>query len=254
MMRIFDSHAHYDDPRFDEDRETLLSTLPSRGVEGIITCGTDLKTSRASLDLAAQYPYIKAACGFYPGDAEGVGAEEYAKLAELLKNNNCVAVGEIGLEYHYDDVPRDIQLPCFERQLALAVELDKPAIVHDREAHDDTLRLLKKYKPRGVLHCYSGSVEMLKEIVKLGMYIGLGGAVTFKNAKKPVEAARAVPLELLLLETDAPYMAPVPHRGHRNDSSYISYVAEVIAEARGTDAETICAATADNAKRLFEIV
>ncbi len=126
-------------------------------------------------------------------------------------------------------------------------------IIHDREAHDDTLRLLKKYKPRGVLHCYSGSVEMLKEIVKLEMYIGLGGAVTFKNAKKPVEAAKAVPLDLLLLETDAPYMTPVPHRGHRNDSSYISYVAEAIAEARGLDAETVCAVTAENAKRLFRI-
>ncbi len=253
MMRIFDSHAHYDDPRFDEDRENLLSTLPSRGVEGIITCGTNVATSEASLAIAEKYPYIKAACGIYPGEALKIAPGDFARLAELLKDENCVALGEIGLEYHYDDVPREIQLDCFEKQLKMAAYTGKPVIIHDREAHDDTLRLLKKYQPRGVLHCYSGSVEMLKEIVKLEMYIGLGGAVTFKNAKKPVEAAKAVPLDLLLLETDAPYMTPVPHRGKRNDSSYIPYAAEVIAEARGLDAETVCAVTAENAKRLFGI-
>lgn len=253
MMRIFDSHAHYDDPRFDEDRENLLSTLPSRGVEGIITCGTDIASSEKNLEIAARYPYIKAACGIYPGEALKVKPGDMARLGDLLKDENCVALGEIGLEYHYDDAPREVQLDLFERQLKMAVYIDIPVIIHDREAHDDTLRLLKKYKPRGVLHCYSGSVEMLKELMKLDLYIGLGGAVTFKNARRPVEVAAAVQLDRLLLETDAPYMTPVPYRGRRNDSSYIPYAAQVIAEARGLDAETVCAVTAENAKRLFGV-
>ncbi|MBR1810856.1 MAG: TatD family hydrolase [Clostridia bacterium] len=253
MSRIFDSHAHYDDPRFDEDRQALLSSLPSKGIVGVITCGTDIVTSQKSLKIAEKYPYIKAACGIYPGEADKIAPGDFASLSEMLKNKNCVAIGEIGLEYHYDDVPRATQLACFEKQLKMAVYLDMPVIVHDREAHEDTMRLLRKYKPKGVLHCYSGSVEMLKEIVKLGMYIGLGGAVTFKNAQKPLEAASFVPLDRLLVETDAPYMSPVPFRGKRCDSSMIAYSAAKIAEARGMEVDALLAATAENARRLFQI-
>lgn len=253
MSRIFDTHAHYEDSRFDFDRDALLKGLPLRGVEGVITCGIDIKTSEKALALAETYPYIKAACGIDPQEADKVSPGDFARLSELLKNKNCVAIGEIGLEYHYDDVPRDTQLSVFEKQLKMAKYLHLPVIVHDREAHADTLRLLHKYRPAGVLHCFSGSVEMMEEIVKLGMYIGLGGVVTFKNAKKPLAVASAVPLERLVMETDAPYMAPEPFRGKRCDSSLIPYAAAKIAEVRHMDTDALLAQTAENARRLFQI-
>lgn len=253
MSRIFDTHAHYDDSRFDVDRDELLSSLPDHGIEGVITCGVDVKSSERALKLAEQYPYIKAACGIDPQEADKIAPGDFAALTELLKNKNCVAIGEIGLEYHYRDVPRSVQLDCFEKQLKMAVYLDKPVIVHDREAHADTLTLLTKYKPRGILHCFSGSLEMAEQLIAIGMYIGMGGAVTFKNARKPLEVAASIPIERLVLETDSPYMTPEPFRGRRCDSSLITYSAARIAEARGMRIDDLLSVTADNARRLFRL-
>ncbi len=251
MNNIFDSHAHYDSEAFDADRKELLSALPLQGVCGIVNCGSDMASSLKSLELADEFEFVYAACGIHPHEAEGCKDGYLSVLKKLCSEAKCVAVGEIGLDYHYDFSPRDIQQKVFEDQLALAKELDLPVIIHDREAHEDTLNLLKKYKPRGVVHCFSGSVEMAKEIVKLGMYIGLGGAVTFKNARKPREVAEYVPSDMLLIETDCPYMTPVPFRGKRCDSSFIPYTAEVIAEARGVTPQEILDLTRVNANKLF---
>ena len=253
MRNIFDSHAHYNDEQFDIDRDSLLASLPEAGIVGIINCGTDVASSLASLRMAEKYPFVYAACGYHPESALEFTDECLAETEKMLSHEKCVAVGEIGLEYHYDFVPKDIQLQVFEKHLQLAVKHDMPVIVHDREAHADTMELLKKYKPSGVLHCYSGSAEMAKEVLKLGMYIGLGGAVTFKNAVKPVEVAEMIPLNRLLLETDCPYMAPVPMRGKRNNSAYIEYVAEKIADVRGVSPQEILDITSENTKTLFGI-
>lgn len=251
MNNIFDSHAHYDSEAFNDDRKELLNALQGQGVCGIINCGSDMASSLASLELADEFDYIYAACGVHPHEAESCKQGYLPVLKKLCMEKKCVAVGEIGLDYHYDFSPRDIQKKVFEQQLVLAKELDLPVIIHDREAHEDTFELLKRYKPKGVVHCFSGSAEMAKEIVKLGMYIGLGGAVTFKNARKPLEVAAVVPSDRLLIETDCPYMTPVPHRGKRCDSSYILFTAEVLASARNTTAEEILDLTRKNANTLF---
>ena len=250
---IFDSHAHYDDERFADDRKELLNKLFDNGVAGIVNCGSDLKSSITSLNLASQFRNMYAAVGIHPHEAENVGKNDLLLLSDMLNDKKCVAVGEIGLDYHYDFSPRDIQKSIFEKQLQLATEKDMPVIIHDREAHEDTMTLLKKYRPKGVVHCFSGSAEMAKEVIALGMYIGLGGAVTFKNAKKPISVAAVVPDDKLLIETDCPYMAPVPHRGERNDSSLIPYIAQVIAEVRNTTAQEVLDITNNNAKNLFKI-
>ncbi len=250
---IFDSHAHYDDERFADDRKELLNKLFDNGVAGIVNCGSDLKSSITSLNLASQFRNMYAAVGVHPHEAENVGKNDLLLLSDMLNDKKCVAVGEIGLDYHYDFSPRDIQKSIFEKQLQLATEKNMPVIIHDREAHEDTMTLLKKYRPKGVVHCFSGSAEMAKEVIALGMYIGLGGAVTFKNAKKPVSVAAVVPDDKLLIETDCPYMAPVPHRGERNDSSLIPYIAQVIAEVRNTTAQEVLDITNNNAKNLFKI-
>lgn len=253
LTHIFDSHAHYDDGRFSEDLHELLELLPQKGVSGVISCGVNAETTRFAQALAQKYEYIYAAAGFHPLNLEDVPENPEAILRGLLTDPKTVAIGEIGLDYHYEKESRDAQVKLFEIQLRLAKELDLPVIVHDREAHDDTLRLLKKIQPKGVVHCFSGSVETAKEILKLGMYIGLGGAVTFKNAVKPVEVAAMVPEDRLLLETDAPYMTPVPHRGKRCDSSHIAYTAARIAEIRGIDTQKLCEQTENNTRRLFGI-
>lgn len=248
---IFDTHAHYDDEKFDEDRDEFLSSLPSLGVANVINCGCDLETCLKSIELAEKYDYFYCALGIHPSNITDNSENECEKIREFYSHSKCVAVSEIGLEYHYDFVPKETQLDFFEKQLILANELKLPVIVHDREAHDDTMRLLKKYKPSGVVHCFSGSVEMAKEVLKLGMYIGLGGAVTFKNAKKPIEVAQYVPEDMLLLETDCPYMAPVPYRGQRNSSDLIAFTAEKIAEVRNTEPQRLIDKTNANAKYLF---
>lgn len=248
---IFDTHAHYDDSRFDDDREELVSSLFSKGVSHIINCACDYKSCITTLNLSDKYENVYAALGVHAHEAEELTDEDYEKILHLFSREKVVAMGEIGLDYHYDFSPREIQKEVFERQLILARDLDLPVIIHDREAHEDTMNLLKKYRPKGVVHCFSGSAEMAKEIIKLGMYIGIGGAVTFKNAKKPVEVVSEIPLDRLLLETDAPYMTPVPFRGQRCDSSHIAYTAEKIAEIKGMTAQQIIDICNENAHRLF---
>ncbi len=228
MNNIFDSHAHYNDPAFDSDRDEVLNSLGEKGVSNVINCATDYNSSLISLSYAEKYSFIYASCGLHPEDIKDDYEDELEKIYPLLIEKKCVAVGEIGLDYHYDEIPRSIQIDVFTRQLIKANEMNLPVIVHDREAHADTLELLKKYKPKGVLHCFSGSVETAREVLNLGMYLGFGGVVTFKNAVKSVETAKYVPLDRILLETDCPYMAPVPYRGKRNDSSLIKFAAEKI--------------------------
>lgn len=260
MTKIFDSHAHYDDPVFDADRHELLERLFAESVCQIINVGADLATSQMSIELAHRYPGIHASVGIHPGSVKDAPSDAIQQLERLLSEDKVVAVGEIGLDYYYDDnAPRDVQKEYFRAQLELARDYDLPVIIHDRDAHGDTMELLREYRPKGVVHCFSGSVEMAREVVSLGMYIGLGGAVTFKNARVPVEVAAAVPLTSLLVETDAPYMAPVPFRGKRCDSSLIAYTADKIASARtmasgiGVTPDEILSAARDNAARLFGI-
>ncbi|MBS6702367.1 MAG: TatD family hydrolase [Clostridiales bacterium] len=252
---IFDSHAHYDDRAFDGDREAVLSTLPGAGVCGVINCGVDILSSQKALALAAQYPFLWAAVGIHGQEAGRAKPGDLNRLLPLLEEPRAVALGEIGLDYHYDDgAPREVQRELLERQLQIAVERDIPVILHDREAHEDMWKLLQRYKPRGVMHCFSGSVEMARDLVGIGMYIGLGGAVTFKNARRPIEVAAWVPKDRLLIETDAPYMTPVPFRGKRNTSALISYTAEKIAQVRGVTSEQVLRMTKMNAERLFGVV
>ena len=252
---IFDSHAHYFDRRFASEypggADALLRELLPHPVSRIINVGTNPENSRAAIAQAAEHPGMFAAAGIHPEDCEEQGESDIDALIPLLMHKKCVAIGEIGLDYHYSPENRTRQLLFFEKQLSIAKEFDLPVIIHDREAHADTLELLKKYRPKGVLHCFSGSAETAKEVVALGMYIGLGGAVTFKNARRPLEVAAVVPSDRLLLETDCPYMSPVPFRGKRNDSSLIPYAAEVIAAVRNDTAQNIINIAADNARTLF---
>ncbi len=254
MPKIFDSHAHYDSERFDEDRYELLGSMPEKNVEYIINAGCDIPTSEVSIELADRFPFVYAAAGIHPHEADSVGAETYDRLRELLAHPRVVAVGEIGLDYHYDFSPRELQREVLAVQLEISKELDLPVIIHDREAHGDMYDILRRYAPlKGVMHCFSGSAELMRESIKLGLHIGLGGSVTFKNAVHPVEVARETPLERLLLETDCPYMTPVPHRGERCDSSYISITARRIAEIRQMEVDHLLTETGNNAKRLFGI-
>ncbi len=253
MGQIFDSHAHYDDEKFETDRSSVLDGLFSDKICGIINCGCDLKSSLMSVELAEKYSGIYAAVGVHPHEAEDMTDEEFNKILKLLDNSKVVAIGEIGLDFHYDFSPREKQIQMFERQVKIAKELEIPIIVHDREAHEETYKILRKYRPEGVVHCFSGSVELAKETVKLGMYIGLGGAVTFKNAVKPVEVAEITPIERILLETDAPYMSPVPMRGKRCQSDMIEYTAKKIAEIKNLDYNTVVDITCKNTKELFKL-
>lgn len=255
LTNIFDTHAHYDDEAFSEDADELLSGLPDRGVTGVVTCGVNLVSSANALDFAKKYDFVYAALGYHP---ENIGDERKGDLdliAQLLSDEKkAVAVGEIGLDYYYDNAaPKEEQIDLFERQIEIAKDLDLPIIVHDREAHGDTLEILKKYKPKGVVHCFSGSVEMAREVVKLGMFIGMGGVVTFKNARKAVEVVSDVPIDKLVLETDCPYLAPVPFRGKRNDSGLIANVAEVIGEIKGIDPQKLLDITCENAHVLYNL-
>ena len=254
MYPIFDSHAHYDDTAFDPDREELLARLPSMGVGAVIHAATDPDSARRGLDMAERYPYMRVAVGIHPEAADRAAPGWLAELDDLCTHPLVCGVGEIGLDYHYEDAaPRQVQLDLFRRQLELALAHDLPVIVHDRDAHEDTLRILTEYRPAGVVHCFSGSVEMMREVVELGMYIGLGGVTTFKNARRPAAVAAAVPADRLLLETDAPYMAPEPFRGRRCDSSLIAHTAAHMAELRGTDTDTLLRTAWDNACRLFRV-
>ncbi|MBQ9946705.1 MAG: TatD family hydrolase [Clostridia bacterium] len=250
---IFDSHAHYDDERFTDDLDALLTEFPSVGICGVVNCATDISSCQKSLEMAERFSFVHFAAGIHPHEAEKIPSDYIDLLYKYIRNKKCVAIGEIGLDYYYDFCQRDIQKKVFEQQLQLAKELDIPVIIHDREAHADVYELLKKYRPKGIVHCFSGSYEMAKETVKLGMYIGLGGAVTFKNAKKPVEVAKNIPCEKIVLETDCPYLSPVPFRGKRNDSSLIPYTAEFIADLKEMDTQELIDITTKNSKEIFGI-
>lgn len=253
IENIFDTHAHYDDEKFDGDRQEVIAKIFSSGVCAVINCGCDVQSSQKSVLLAKEYDKFYCAVGIHPHSAEEE-QDLLPQIYEMSKENKVVAIGEIGLDYHYDFSDREIQKAVFEKQIVFANENDIPVIVHSREATADTLAILKKYKPKGVVHCFTGSVETAKEILQLGMYIGIGGAITFKNAVKPVEAAKYIPLERILLETDCPYMSPVPFRGKRNDSSLIEYTAKKLAQIKNIDVEQIANVTKQNAKDLFKEV
>ena len=253
MACIFDSHAHYDDARFERIREELLSSMPQNNVCGIINCGTDVSSSRVSLNLAKKYDFMYAAVGYHPESIDDSTVFDEKAMRELISHQKTVAIGEIGLDYYWDTTFKEQQLALFERQLDFANKNNMPVIIHDREAHGDTLALLQKYKPKGVLHCFSGSVEMAAEAVKSGLYIGLGGVITFKNSKKAVEVAESVPIDRILLETDAPYLAPEPNRGRLNRSDYIKFVAEKLAEIKNLTLEEVLDSTVNNTKALFNI-
>ena len=250
---IFDTHSHYDDAQFDADRNDLLKSLPQKGVIGVVSCGCDPESTRFNAGLAEQYDYIYFAAGLHPENLEGLKMDDLDEIERYAKEERCVAIGEIGLDYHWMASSKEVQKEFFAAQCELANKLDMPVIVHDREAHADTLAILKHYRPKGVLHCFSGSAETAKEIVKMGMYIGLNGVATFKNARKSIEAAKAIPIERLVLETDCPYLAPVPHRGKRNDSRFIPFIAERLGEELGIPAQELLNITAQNAKRLYEL-
>lgn len=252
-QNIFDTHAHYDDERFDPDRHEVLTALPKKGVCGVVNAASDMKTARIGMALAEQYDYLYCAVGIHPHAADEFTPADLASLAAWSKHPKVVAIGEIGLDYHYDFSPRYTQQEVFAAQIQLANDLGMPIVVHDREAHADTMELLRRYRPKGILHCYSGSAEMAKEILRLGMYIAFGGAVTFKNARKTVEAAAAVPLDRLLVETDCPYMTPEPFRGRRCDSAHIAYTAERLAEIKGVSTQELLDATCENAKAVYQL-
>ncbi len=250
-MAIFDTHAHYMKEDFGDDLDTLLKELPRKGVERVLAVGCDIKSSKEETALAERYSYVWAAAGIHPEHAAEVSEDWEAELERLLGHERVAALGEIGLDYHYPEPPKNVQQRIFRRQLEIAAKHDKPVIIHSRDASGDTLEILKEYKPRGVLHCFSGSAETAREVVKLGMYIGFTGALTFKNSKKAQAACAEVPIDRLLLETDCPYMAPVPHRGERCDSSMIVFTAAKMAEIKGVSTEEMIEIARENGERLF---
>lgn len=252
---IFDTHAHLDDRAFDTDRAALLSQLPGLGLALVMNPGCSLASSRAAAALAENYDYVYAAVGSHPDAADEVTEDVLEQYRQLARQCPKVrAIGEIGLDYHYEDIPREVQQRAFRAQMALARELELPVIVHEREAHEDGMRIVEEFpQVTGVFHCYSGSLEMAKELIRRGWYIGFGGVLTFKNARKAVEAASQIPLDRLVLETDCPYMSPEPFRGRRNDPGRLHLVAERLAQLRGLSAEEIENITLENGKRLYRI-
>ena len=254
MMKIFDTHSHYADHAFDEDREQVLAELPDKGVELVMLAASDMRDSLANSELAAKYDYVYASAGIHPESVDDTPTDYLDRLREIIASNPKVrAVGEIGLDYHYDDYDREKQIRFFREQLELAAELDMPVIVHSRNATEDTIEILKEYRPRGVVHCFSGSAETAKEVIKLGMYIGFTGVLTFKNAKKALKALAEVPIDRLLMETDCPYMAPEPFRGRRSDSSMIAYTAAKAAEVKGIPVEELIDITCRNGMKMYGI-
>ena len=248
---IFDTHAHYDDERFSEINEELFKELPLKGVGGIITCGCDLATSKKALELAEGYPFVFFAAGIHPGNIEDKG--NLSEIEKLFSHKKCVAIGEIGLDYYWMQDNKNEQKELFIKQLILSKEYNLPVLIHDRDAHADTLEILKEYKPKGVVHSFSGSVKMAEELLKLGLYIGVGGVITSKNARKLPDVVKMLPSDKILLETDAPYLAPVPYRSKTNNSAMIYLTAQKIAELRQTTTENILQTTFNNSKKLFNL-
>jgi len=254
-MNLFDTHAHYDDEAFGADREEVLSDLPPKGVCLVVNPGCDLDSSCKALELAERFDHVYAAVGIHPENCGDFTPADIDTLRKLAQHPKAVAIGEIGLDYYWaENPPREFQQDVLRRQLALAAELNKPVIIHDREAHADTLTIVREFPGlRGVFHCFGGSVEMARELVDMGWYLGFDGPITYKNAKKAPEVIAAIPLERMLIETDSPYLTPVPHRGERNDSRFVGLVAEKIAQLRGMTADEVAAITMENGRRLFGI-
>ena len=252
---LFDTHAHINDPVFDEDRDAVLRSLKEKGVGLVMNPGCSLENSLQAIDLANTYDFMYAAVGTHPDTADEVDDAVIDRYRTLcLENPKVKAIGEIGLDYYYETIPRDIQQRAFRLQMDLARELKLPVIVHERNAHDDGMRIVKEYPDvTGVFHCYSGSAEMARQLVDMGWFIGFTGVLTFKNARKAVETAERIPLERIVLETDCPFMAPEPFRGKRNDPGYLYRMAQRLAEIRGISVEEVTAITTENAKRLYRI-
>jgi len=256
VILIFDTHAHYDDERFDEDRDTLLNELHQNGISYILNASASLESLDASIELSEKYDFVYVALGIHPHDADKMDEGVLDKIRMLSKNSKVVAIGEIGLDYYYDNSPRDIQQYWFERQIELAKELGLPIIIHDRDAHEDTINIIKKTnvgQVGGIFHCFSGSAEMALDMLKHNLYIAIGGPVTFKNARKTVEVVKAIPLDKLLVETDCPYLAPEPHRGKRNNSGYLIHTIQKIAEIKGVTESEVAETTLMNAKKIFRL-
>ena len=252
---LFDTHAHMDDEAFAPDREALLAALPEQGIGLLMNPGCSLASSRNASALSQAYDYIYAAVGSHPDAADEVDEAVLEEYRMLCKQNPKIrAIGEIGLDYHYEDIPREVQKKAFRAQMALAAELGLPVIVHERDAHEDGMKIVEEFpEVTGVFHCYSGSAEMAKWLVSRGWYIGFTGVLTFKNARKAVEVAAQLPLDRIVLETDCPYMAPEPFRGRRNDPGKLYRMAEKLAEIRGLTVEEIHTITVENGKRLYRI-
>ena len=252
---LFDTHAHMDDHAFDADREALLADLPKQDIVLLMNPGCSLDSSRNVDKLTKQYGYIYGAVGSHPDVADEVNEDVLEEYRMLCKQNSKIkAIGEIGLDYHYEDIPREVQLKAFRAQMGLAQELGLPVIVHERDAHEDGMKVVDEFPDvKGVFHCYSGSAEMAKELIKRGWYIGFTGVLTFKNARKAIEVASAIPLDRIVIETDCPYMSPEPFRGKRNDPGKIYRMAEKLAEIRGVTPEEIQRITVENGKKLYRI-
>lgn len=253
---IFDTHAHYDDKAFDEDRHELLSSMNSNGVKRIVNVGANLSGSERSIELSREYDFIYAAVGVHPDDAAEITQEGLAKLYEMTQNDKVVAIGEIGLDYYWNKENKEVQAEAFIKQIDLAKESGLPIIVHSREAAEDTMKILREKdaaKNGGVIHCFSYSKEIAKEAIAMGFNIGIGGVLTFSNAKKVKETVAEIPIERIVLETDCPYLAPVPYRGERNNSTYISRVVEEIARIKNLTAEEVMRVTYDNACKMYRL-
>jgi len=253
---LTDIHAHFNDPRFDSDRDEAIRESFAEGLAFIINCGSSLEASEKSVEIAAAHERVYACVGIHPHDAGRVPPDFLERLRVLAANKKVVAIGEMGLDYYYKPFDKEAQTRLFTAQMELAAELSLPVVVHNRDAHADSLAIVKSFTgkiPRGVFHCFAGSVEMARELDKLGYKISVGGVATFKNAKTLHEVVRAVPSHMLLLETDCPYIAPAPHRGERNFSGYIKFIAEAIAELRGVSPDEIAKTTYENAREMFNI-
>lgn len=255
-LSIFDAHAHYDDEEFDEDRDKVIEELKKNNIVGVLNCGSSIEGARASVELANKYDMFYAAVGIHPEYSDVFSQDTLKELKSLAKSKKVKAIGEIGLDYYYEgNPPKEVQRAVFIKQMELAQELELPVIIHDREAHEDTLNIVKQFKSvTGEIHCFSGSVESAKKFLKLGYYIGFTGVVTFKNARKAVEVAKEVPFDRILVETDCPYMTPVPFRGKRNRSEYIKFIIAKIAEIKGVDDNQISEITISNMKHLLNLV
>lgn len=253
MIKVTDTHAHYDVSDFDDDRDELLTRLFSESVENIITMGCSLESSKAAVTLAKKYERMYAAVGIHPEDCENIPNDYLEQIEQLATKEKVKAIGEIGLDYHYEGFNREKQIRVFEKQLELAKKLDLPVVIHSRDAVKDTLDILNKTRPRGVVHCFSGSAETARELLKMGLMISFTGVLTFKNARKAVEACEIIPLDRIMLETDCPYMSPVPHRGKRCDSSMVHFTAEKLAQIKGITTEEAIIACNKNAEEFFKL-